>query len=58
MALDQSLYEHGFVKYRVAESTGMSSAELSAAAQQTIAYYADDRPITLEIRKNGQMASL
>ncbi|TAK27706.1 MAG: TIGR01906 family membrane protein [Chloroflexota bacterium] len=58
MILDPGVYERGFVKYRVAEATGMSSTELSTAAQQLIAYFADDRPITLQIRKDGQMAPL
>lgn len=58
MVMDQSLYERGFVKNRVAAATGMSSAELSTAAQQTIAYLADGRPITLQIQKNGRTAPL
>jgi integral membrane protein (TIGR01906 family) len=50
-----ALYEYGFEKYGVAETTGLTPAELSKAARGLIQYFnSDDEYISLTVVKDNQ----
>ena len=50
------LYKHGFEKYNVSQTTGLSETELTKAARGLINYYfhSDEEFISLEVLKDGE----
>ena len=49
------LYEYGFQKYDVSQTTGLAEAELETAASGLIGYFnSDDEDITLTVVKDGE----
>lgn len=49
------LYEYGFEKYEVSQTTGLSEAELTKAAKALIKYFnSDEEYISLTVVKDGQ----
>ena len=50
-----ALYEHGFQKYDVGQTTGLAEAELETVARGLISYFnSDDEDITLTVVKDGE----
>ena len=50
-----ALYEYGFQKYDVGQTTGLAEAELETAATGLISYFnSDDEDITLTVVKDGE----
>ncbi len=59
MANFKDLYEYGFEKYDVAETTGISDDELSGAAGELIGYFKGTRDsIDIQVIKNGEQIEL
>ena len=49
------LYEHGFEKYNVSHTTGLTEQELEKAARGLIAYYnSGEEYIDIKVMKDGQ----
>ena len=49
------LYEYGFQKYDVSQTTGLAEVELETAATGLISYFnSDDEDITLTVVKDGE----
>jgi len=53
------VYEHGFEKYNVSQTTGLAESELDKVARELISYFnSDEEFITLTIAKDGQPIEL